>query len=185
MKTRPKRSHTARRRATFTTRPPRTVNELFSATKTFQDEWERAVHLVSSMRAEGTSFEAALSESGLTRTSALRLVKSAVRKTPNGRYVATRSDRLLRVLVVPSVTGLIEVVTRDSRDASSIAEYLNAVHVYLATGDADGLEAFRGARVQGIDGASIELITDPATLDWLGSAGVLSFESIYARGGGR
>jgi hypothetical protein len=137
------------------------------------------------MRADGASFEAALNESGLSRTTALRLVKSALRKMPNGRYVATRNDRLLRVLVVPSVDGLIEVVTRDSREASRVAAYLNAVHVYLAEGDADGLDAFRGVRVQGIDGASIELLTEPATLEWLGSAGVLSFESIYARGGGR
>jgi hypothetical protein len=43
------------------------------------------------------------------------------------------------------------------------------------------LDSFRGQHVTTTDGERIPLLTDRATLDVLGSAGVLSFESMYAR----
>jgi hypothetical protein len=87
----------------------------------------------------------------------------------------------LRVLVIPSRKGLREISTRDSRQATIVADYLNALHRYLATGESSALLSFRRTRVSGADGKKIALLTDLPTLDRLAAAGVLSFESIYAR----
>jgi hypothetical protein len=113
----------------------------------------------------------------------LRLGGSALRRLANGRYVARSRDSLLRVLVIPTPRGLAELPLRDSVDASTVAEYLNALHTYLANGDATALDEFKGSRIKGADGSVIVLLTDRTILDELASAGVLSFESIYARGG--
>jgi hypothetical protein len=50
----------------------------------------------------------------------------------------------------------------------------------LETGDATGLAKFDGKFIRGSGGSKIELLTDLNQLKRLGSAGVLSFHSIYA-----
>jgi hypothetical protein len=108
---------------------------------------------------------------------------SALRKRANGQYKAKASDRLLRVLVIPTREGLREIAVRDSRQASQIAEYWNAVHRYLETGDKSALRKFRRKRITDANGVRVPLLTDLGELDRLGSAGVLSFESLYAKAG--
>lgn len=141
----------------------------------------RATSLVSRMRADGVSFSQAVRESGLSRATALQLVGPALRKTSRGRYVARRRDRLLRVIVMPTENGLDEVALRDSRSASRVASYLNAVHRYLSRGDRIALAEFAGDSVTDANGARVEFVTETRTLDDLANAGMLSFESIYAR----
>jgi hypothetical protein len=72
---------------------------------------------------------------------------------------------------------------RDSRQASQVAEYWNAVHRYLETGDDSALRKFRRKRITDAKGTRVPLLTDLDELDRLGSAGVLSFESLYAKAG--
>jgi len=70
---------------------------------------------------------------------------------------------------------------RDSRQASQLAKYWDAVQKYLETGAASALQEFDGKYISGADGEHIALLTNLDELDRLGSAGVLSFESLYAR----
>lgn len=86
-----------------------------------------------------------------------------------------------RKLKVPTRKGLREIAIRNSRQASQIGRYWNAVHRYLATGDAKALRKFKGIRMTDKNGDQVPLLTDLDDLDRLGNAGVLSFESIYAR----
>lgn len=74
-----------------------------------------------------------------------------------------------------------EIAVRGSRQATLLGEYWNGVRKYLTTGDASGLKKFRGKKIRDTDGDQIPLITDLTELNRLGSAGVLSFESMYAR----
>jgi len=62
---------------------------------------------------------------------------------------------------------------------------LNAVHRYLSKGDTAALTSFRSGSIRSVEGERLTFVIDPATLDRLGNAGVLSFESLYARGGVR
>jgi hypothetical protein len=133
------------------------------------------------MRADGISLRRAARAFGLNPGVVLRLAGPALRKRSNGRYAAKASDRLLRVLAIPTKQGPGEIALRDSRQATLLAEYWIAVHAYLQTGDASSIKKFRGKRITDATGKRVRLVTDLDELDRLGSAGVLSFESIYPK----
>jgi hypothetical protein len=159
------------------------MEQYFAKSPQFQDRWSRATHAISKMRADGLSLRQASREYGIDARTVVRLGASALRKGSNGRYKAKSSDRLLRVMVIPTRKGSREVATRDSREASRIAEYSNAVREYIQTGNDAALRKLPRKTVTDASGKRIRLITDLADLDRLGSAGVLSFESLYAKVG--
>lgn len=104
-----------------------------------------------------------------------------MRKRANGQYAAKPSDDLLRVLVILTTDGLHEIAIRDSRQAILLAQYWAAVQKYLETGDDSALRKIRRKTITDADGKRFRLIKDLAELERLGSAGVLSFESLYAK----
>jgi hypothetical protein len=159
---------------------PRTAKQYFSMSRKDQDAWDRTVQVPAKMR-DGLSLPEAAKESGITRSQVLHRIPTALRKTRNGRYVAKASDRLLRILPIPSKGGLIEIALRDSRQASLIGEYWSAVDRYLSTGSASGLSKFKRIRIRDASGKRIRLLTDLDELRRQGSAGVLRFESLYGR----
>jgi hypothetical protein len=159
---------------------PRSAEEFFAKSREFQETWNRILHAISRMRADGFSLSRASREYGIDRRKVLKLAGHALRKT-KGSYVAKASDRLLRILVVPTPDGLREIPVRDSRQASQLAEYWDAVQRYLQKGDESELRKFHGKQIKDAAGQPIRLLTNREELDRLGSAGVLSFESLYAR----
>jgi AraC-like DNA-binding protein len=159
-----------------------TPERFFRQSKRFQDTWNRVVHAISRMRADRVSLQQAAREFGVSPSEVVRLSGSALRKTPSGRYAAKANDSLLRVINLPGKKGLREVALGDSREASVAGRYWDAVRLYLQTGDASALREFVGQSVWDAGGRRVELLTDLDELDRLGSAGVLSFESIYAGG---
>ena len=84
-------------------------------------------------------------------------------------------------MVVLTPDGLQEIALRDSRQASRLAEYWDAVQRYLQRGDDSALRKFRGQHITDAIGGRVTLLTDVAELDIHGNAGNLSFESLYAR----
>ena len=144
---------------------------------------ERALAALALMRRKKLSLTAAAKAEGTSPRTVRRYVGSALRqKGLRGRYKAKPRDRLLRVLRVPSrEEEPREIAIRDSRQARRVAEYSNAVERYLQTGDASALQKFRGKHITDASGTQVPLLTDLDELDRLGSAGVLSFESLYAR----
>lgn len=160
---------------------PRTAEQYFARSERFQETWNRAVGVVSKMRTDNVSLRQASRDFGIDPRTVARLAGSALRKQSNGRYEAKRSDRLLRVLVVPTSEGTREIGIRDSRQGSHLGKYWTAVQHYLATGERSALSQFRNKTIRDASGAQVPLLTNPRELDRLGSAGVLSFESLYAR----
>jgi hypothetical protein len=146
-----------------------------------QDEWNRIVQAISKMESDRLSLPEASREFGLAPRKVVQLGRSALRKGANGRYLAKNGNRLLRVLLLPAPEGLIETAVRDSKQASLIGKYWAAVHKHLETGDASALQKIRRKTITDADGKRIRLIKDLVELDRLGSAGVLSFESLYAK----
>src|SRR5712691_8207776 len=128
---------------------PRTAEEFFAMSKQFQDRWTRATHVISKIRADGVSLHRAAREFGLGPRVVLRLAGPALRKRANGRYAAKASDRLLRILALPARDGMREIATRDSREASLVAEYWIYVNRYVdpESGDASSLRKFKGRYV--------------------------------------
>jgi hypothetical protein len=133
------------------------------------------------MRSYDVSLQMASREESISPRTVIRWGGSALTKRQNGQYAAKATDRLLRVLKVPTLEGPREIVVRGSREASRLGEYWAAVHRYYETGDASGLQKFRGGYVENASRVRIPLLTDLDHLNRLGSAGVLSFESLYAR----
>jgi len=160
---------------------PRSLKEYSAMPEQSQDRWNRVAHVISKMRSEGISLSKASREFGVSPRTVTRLGTSALRKRSNGRYAAKSHDRLLRVLLIPTTQGSIEIAVRDSHQASQLAEYWNAVRRYLQTGDVSGIDKFRGKRITDANGKRVALLTDPNELDRLASAGAFSFESLYAR----
>ena len=160
---------------------PRSGAEFSAKSKQFQDKWSRVTHVIAKMRTDGISLRQASREYGVDPRAVVLLGHSALRKGSNGRFKVKSSDRMLRILVIPTPDGPREVAIRDSREATQIAKYSNAVHKYLETGDDSALRKFRRQSVTDANGKGVPLITNLAELDRLGSAGVLSFESLYAR----
>jgi hypothetical protein len=141
----------------------------------------KAGQVLTRMR-QGASLKTASRDVGIDPRTVGRKAGSALKRERSGRYVAAGRDQLQREVRVPATDGMRDVTVRDSKQASLIGEYWNSVHAYLAKGDASGLARFEGMRVVGANGERIPLLVNPDALDELGNAGVLSFESIYARG---
>lgn len=146
-----------------------------------QELYMVVVNFVALVR-RGFSRTRAMRELRLTRAQVDRFATSAFRKLKNGRYVAKAYDRLLRIVMVVSEHGLREVATRDSRQASKAGKHSAAVHLFLQTGNASRLRQFKGEYIIDAVGERVPLLTDLEELDELGSAGALSFESLYAKG---
>ena len=141
----------------------------------------KAGQVLTRMR-RGDSLASASRDIGVDVRTVERLAGSALKKDRSGRYAATNEDRLARDIRIPAPDGLRDVTVRDSKQASLVGEYWNEVHNYLAKGDDSGLARFEGRTVIDANGRRVPLLVDREALDELGNAGVLSFESIYAKG---
>lgn len=135
-----------------------------------------ALHALSLMR-RGSSLQAAARAAHTTPNTVHRYAGSALVKS-GGRYVAKPRDKLYRPLRFLTPNGAITLDVRDSRTASTIARYMNAVRDYVTTGNDLRLRAFRGKAVH-VGGQRREFVTDLDVLDRLGYAGELHFEDLY------
>jgi hypothetical protein len=161
-------------------RVPKTLAQYHAKPERSQVAIDNLAHVITRMR-EGASLTRASAEYGVDRRTVIRLGGSALRKDKAGRYKAAASDNLLRVLVVPVHGGREEFAVRGSRAASMISEQSRAQGHFLATGDDSKLRKLRGKRIKDASGREIPFLTDLDELERLGDAGVLQFESIYAR----
>lgn len=139
----------------------------------------RALDALSRMRTDNLSLKAAAREAGTTVNAVKRHAGNALGKTSGGQFRAKRSDRLIRSVRFPTETGSIGLDVKDSRSASRIAAYWNAVKRYIETGDAAGLRRFRGKVVR-VNKRGYPFITDTKALDRLADAGELDFDDLYA-----
>jgi hypothetical protein len=160
---------------------PRTEAQYFAKPEKFKETWDRVLSVISKMRRDKVSLTQASRDAGTSPRTVTKWGKSALRKRKSGKYAAKGSDNLLRLVMIPTPEGTREIAVRGSKQVSQLAEYWNALHRYLQTGDAAQLNEFRDKTIQDANGVDVPLPTDLPVLNRLGSAGVLSFESLYAR----
>ena len=168
-------------RRKIASRAPSTARQYFLMPAMQQETWDSIGHVISKMR-DGMTLPKAAKEFGLDRNTVIRLGRSALRKQKNGRYVAKKADQLLRVVNALTADDRKEIATRDSRQASIVGAHWAAVQKFLQTGDDSALLQFVKRKVVDARGKRHLLLTDLKELERLGSAGVLSFESLYAGG---
>jgi len=136
---------------------------------------------IAKMRKSGISLNKAAREVKVSPRTVIKKAKSALRKKSTGRYAAKTSDRLVRSLMIPTSQGPVEINVRGLGEASRLGKYWVSVHRYYETGETSGLQKFRGQSITSVDGVKHPLLADLDMLNVLGSAGVLSFESMYGR----
>jgi hypothetical protein len=162
---------------------PKSADEFFALPEQFQTDWKKSLDVISKMRTKGLSLREASRDKDIkiNPRTVPPLAGRALKKRSNGSYAVTERDSLLRVLMIPTSEGLREIAVRDSRQATKLGRYSDALQKYLRGDDSSSLEQFRGQFVKDASGTQIPLITDLKELSRLGSAGILSFESLYAR----
>jgi hypothetical protein len=131
------------------------------------------------MRSRGLSLTQAAAQSGTTPRTMQRHVGKALKKRSDGRFAATKWDRIPRTMRFLTENGVIDLILRDSRAASDIARYMSAVDRFLKTGDRGPLSAFRGKAVRSGKTAHAYL-TNTNALERLAYAGEVSFEDLYS-----
>lgn len=164
-------------------RLPKTLAEFDALPRRSQNAIENVAHVVTRMR-EGYSLKSAATEHGVSPRTVVRLGDSALRKDASGRYMAKKSDNLLRVFLV-QVHGNqpIEVGVRGSRASSEIAKRAIAQREFVHTGDDTKLRKLSKTKVLDASGREVPFLTDLDELERQGDLNVLSYESIYARRG--
>lgn len=136
---------------------------------------------LSLMKEKHLSASAAARATRISRSVLIRRGRSGLKKLKNGRYVAKPNDHLFRPVIVVSENGPVEVATRNFREASLAGQHSSAVERYLETGDDSALRRLPRNYIIDAEGNRVALLTDLDELDRLGSAGELSFETLYVR----
>ena len=160
---------------------PRTATQYFERSERFKKLWDKVINVVTRMRDEKISLTKASHDARISRDTVKRWAGSGLQKRKSGKWVAKKSDKLLRPLRVPTPDGAREVAVPGLRQATLLGKYWNALHRFFETGDHSRLAKFAGKYVTDADGVRFPLLTDRAQLKRLGSAGLFSFESLYAR----
>ena len=123
--------------------PPRTEAQYSAKPEKFKDTWERVLSAISKMRRDKVSLSQAARDAGTSPRTVTKWGKSALRKQKSGKYAAKASDRLLRIVMIPTPEGMREIAVRESKQVRLLAEYWNALHKYIDTGDSVQLRVFR------------------------------------------
>ena len=136
---------------------------------------QRAFHAIARMRRDGLSLNAASRDEGTTPATVKKYLPAALSQSKRGIWTATKGDRYLRTVILPSPHGHVTVQARGSAEAELAAAYSGALARWARTGRASELAPFHGKRVGGF-----ELLTAPRALRALGDAGLLPLDSLYA-----
>lgn len=143
------------------------------------DAYRRALDAIALQRRNP---ELSLSETARRSGTTLAAVRQHARAAVAfraGRWEATEYDTLPRRMRVLTDRGYVSYLTEDSRDATFIADYNNALRAYLTTGSQQALREFEGMWFEDEDGRKRTLVTDPRTIDRLARAGEVYFLDIY------
>jgi hypothetical protein len=160
---------------------PRGSAAFLEKSTAFQEKLTRVANAVSKMRSEKISLAAASKEFHVAPATVAAWGKSGLSRASNGRFIARKTDRIPRQMVILTADGKRQIVVLDSRQATTVGEHWNAVGKYVRTGEAEELAVLRDKSVVDADGVKHALLTDTAELNRQAGAGTLSFESIYGR----
>ena len=135
--------------------------------------YRAAIEALRRMR-EGATALAAAREEGLSLAQLRRYVGPALRSDRRGRLRAQPTDHFLRMVAFYTPRGRIWLPTRNSEDASRIAQHANAMKA-MANGDPRPLRRFAGQRVR-VDGVVYPFLTDPVLATMLAKAQLVEYE---------
>lgn len=124
---------------------------------------EKSLRVLSDVRRNQKSLTEASKDAGMKIKTVLNNTR-AFNKI-GGRWVAKTYDRIPRVLKINENGKITSIEVDDSRKASLIGRYHNAVKKYVETGDSSDLRKFEGKTVKDSRGRIHTLETDTKALD--------------------
>lgn len=142
-----------------------------------RDARERSLEALSLMRRKGFSLREAAEAAGTTPNTVRRYMGDNLERTPKG-FRAKPRDREFRSMRFLTAEGPVYLPVTDSRTASTIGEYWEAVKLYLQMGNDRALRRFKYKQIR-VQKKTYNFVTDTKLLERLGRAGELDFESIY------
>ncbi len=122
-----------------------------------KSERERSLQVLSMVKG-GKDFLSATREVGIKPQTVLRHLGDVIVKR-NGKFIAKKTDRVSRGLVIKENGEEIAIMVSDSKTASVIGRYHNAVRRALE-GDASRLKPFRGVVIRDTKGRKHRLETN-------------------------
>ena len=122
-----------------------------------QEIRKRALAALSKIR-QGLFLSVAAKEVGIDSRTAAKHLGRAITKL-NGKYLARPVDHISRSMLVYSQGKQFVITVTDSKAASTIGQYFNAVRQYLNTGDSAALKKFKNVLVVDSDGTKYRLET--------------------------
>jgi hypothetical protein len=136
---------------------------------------KRAFQAINSMRRDGVSLRDAARDQGTTPATIRKHLPAALYKSKAGRWVATKSDRYVRLISMPGPYGPVIVPAHGSEEARFASAYLASLSRWSRTGKQYEIASFHGKKI-----GDFELMTAPRTLRALRDAGLLQLDSLYA-----
>lgn len=124
---------------------------------------EKSLEVLSEVRRNKKSLSKTSKDKGISLKSVLKNT-NAFKKIGN-LWMPKTYDRISRVMKINTDGKMISIEVNDSRTASLIGRYHNAVKKYLETGDTSELDKFKGKTVKDANGNTYVLETDTEALD--------------------
>ena len=141
--------------------------------------FQRSLEVVDDMR-DGVQWRDATEKAHTTSGTVIKNVGPVLQRGPAGEWRARASDRLPRIMKALAPEGEVRVLVTDSKRASLIGQYGNAVNKWRETGDRRDLDRFEGRIVTTVQGQRVPLVTDEAALRRLSDAGeFVDMDDIY------
>lgn len=140
--------------------PVFTTQQFEQLTEEQRESYRRSLNVVADMRRRGWSLTRAARENLTDPDTVQRYLGSALRRDRHGQRRPTGYDRHVRRLLVHTEQGDKVLDLTDSRQATVIAEYANALRQF-GSGDPRALDPFRRTVLR-IGKARYRLVTDPA-----------------------
>ena len=111
----------------------------------------RALHALARMRRDSMSIQAASKEEGTTPATVKKYLPAALRRSKSGHWIATKSDRYVRLLSLPGAHGPVIVRARGSKEAQFASAYLASLSRWARTEKPYELASFHGKKVGGFE----------------------------------
>jgi hypothetical protein len=119
---------------------------------------------------QGSPLAVAAREIGIDPRTVTRHLGKVLAKRSDGKYHAKPTDRISRSMVIYSQGKQTAITVPDSKIASIIGQYFNAVRKYLNTGDNSEVKKFKNIIVVDSDGNKYRLETDAKKIQAIESA---------------
>lgn len=133
---------------------------------------------------QGLTLSAAAKEVGIGPSTVEKHAGKVLVKRVDGRYRAKPADKISRGLVIYTRGKQVQVTVPDSRTASTIGQYFNAVRQYLNTRDPGPLRKFKNTTIIDDRGKKYPLETRPKKVVEIESSKEdREFFEIYKTGG--